>query len=140
MLYLIFIAQPLFSQSRPAPEYQLKAAFLYNFTHFIDWPADAFSSSEAPFVIGILGDDPFGPYIDEIVRGERHGSHPILVQRFAHVKDVRNCHILYINSNEANRLREALPAINRRRILTVSDASNFARWGGMIRFFKEDNS
>jgi hypothetical protein len=127
------------SQVKPQAEYQLKAAFLYNFTRFIEWPVQHYNSPSSPFIIGVLGKDPFGAYLDELVKGERIDGHPIEVQRFDDIKDIRRCNILFLHSDSALRLKEAIPALNQKGILTVSDASNFARWGGAIRFFKEDN-
>src|SRR5690348_11218885 len=68
----------------PVPgEYQVKAVFLFNFTHFVEWPADAFPGPAAPFVIGVLGQDPFGSALDEAVRGETVNGHPLVVQRYS---------------------------------------------------------
>src|SRR6202044_1020480 len=74
-------------------EYQVKAVFLFNFSQFVDWPAQAFTSPTEPFVIGILGTDPFGSHLDETVRGERIAGPPILVRRFTKVDEIADCHI-----------------------------------------------
>jgi hypothetical protein len=124
---------------KPPLEYQLKAAFLFNFTRFIDWPADAFTSPSAPFVIGIVGNDPFGNYLDEMVRGEKTGDHPIIVQHYRTAKDISNCQLLYINLQSAESIKEALSNINPHNVLTVSDADKFMKQGGDVRFFEEDN-
>lgn len=139
LLLLYLFMMPDAAKADTAPEYQVKAAFLYNFIRFIDWPPDAFSSPEAPFVIGILGNDPFGRYIDEIVKGEKAGNHPIVVQRYRNIKDIVHCHILFINTGEAIHLKEILSFTDRRSILTVSDSGNFTASGGIIGFFKEEN-
>lgn len=125
------------SQSSPALEYQLKAVFLYNFTHFVDWPADAFDSQYSPFVIGIVGNDPFRSYLDEAVANERLGSHIIRVERYANVQDIKPCHILFIGSNDPDEVRQILKKVSGKRVLTVGDSPNFAKWGGMIRFYTE---
>jgi hypothetical protein len=65
------------AQSSPDQEYQLKAVFLFNFAQFVEWPASAFPSPETPLVIGVLGEDPFGPYLDETVRGEKVNDRPL---------------------------------------------------------------
>ncbi len=131
-------AQAPIAQSSASKEYRIKAVFLFNFTQFVEWPAASFSGPAAPFVIGILGDDPFGTYLDEAVQNEKVNGHPLVVQRFRDVKDAKNCQILFLNSPDAEKMKENLSAVNT-HILTVSDADNFARMGGMIRFVKESN-
>lgn len=130
--------QLLYGQ-KPAPEYQVKAAFLYNFTRFIDWPTTAFRSPGSPFVIGIIGDDPFGGYITSIVKDEKVGTHPITLQRYQNIQEVTNCHLLFINTPATGRVKDIVSAIGRRSILTVSDMDNFTKYGGMVRFYKENN-
>ena len=119
-------------------EYNIKAAFLYNFTQFVEWPAKAFAGSEAPFVIGILGEDPFQSVIDETVAKEKVNGHPIVVRRYKEVQEVKNCHILYISMKEALKVTEILSAIPE-YVLTVSDIPNFARTGGMVHFINQSN-
>src|SRR2546430_1625474 len=64
----------------PSAEYQLKAVFLFNFAQFVEWPAQASTEPDAPLVIGVLGQNPFGSYLDELVRGEKVGPHPLVVR------------------------------------------------------------
>jgi len=122
-----------------AREYQVKAVFLFNFAQFVEWPPDAFPGATEPFVIGILGNDPFGPYLDETVRGEKVNNRSISIVRFARTEDIKTCHILYISRSEAGRLEQILAALRGRSILTVSDVEQFAHFGGMIRFVTENN-
>ncbi|MES2732377.1 MAG: YfiR family protein [Bacteroidota bacterium] len=124
----------LSAQTPPAREYQIKAGFLFNFTQFIEWPASAFVSTETPIVIGVLGEDPFNAYLDEIVSGETVNGHPLVVQRFKTISEVNTCHILFINITETAKLEEIVTSLKGRNILTVSDAANFMQQGGMIRF------
>lgn len=130
--------QLLYGQ-KPAPEYQVKAAFLYKFTRFIDWPTAAFRSPTSPFVIGIIGNDPFGGYIREIVKGEKVGSHPIIIQQYHNSQEVINCHMLFVNPPATSRVKDIVTAIGGRSILTVSDMENFTAYGGMVNFYKENN-
>jgi hypothetical protein len=122
------------AQSPVQREYQVKAAFLYNFSQFVEWPESSFSSVSAPFVIGILGNDPFGSFLDEIVSGEKTMGRPIIVKRYKDIKDAADCQILFVSENalESNDLSHP------QNILMVSDADNFINAGGMIRFFKEN--
>lgn len=120
----------------PSRANQVKAVFIYNFTQFVDWPSNSFSSNTSPFVIGILGADPFGSYMDSVVAGERFESHPIVVQHFTNAREARNCQILFINTAEP---ASVIKDLESRSILTVGDQNNFATTGGMIRFFIENN-
>jgi hypothetical protein len=121
-------------QSPRASEYQVKAVFLFNFVQFVDWPAPPAADSERPLVIGILGNDPFGPFLDETVHGERLGSRPIQLRRFHQIADIEECHVLFISRSESDRLPEILSVLKNRPVLTVSDGDAFADHGGMIQF------
>jgi hypothetical protein len=127
------------AQAAPPPEYQLKAVFLFNFAQFVEWPPSAFPAPDAPLVIGVLGEDPFGSYLDEAVRGESVNSHPLTVRRYRRVEDITSCHILFIGRPEQDRLEPVLDSLKGRSILTVGDAEGFARRGGMIRFVTDHN-
>jgi hypothetical protein len=127
------------AQGSVAPEYQVKAVFLFNFAQFVEWPPSAFPDSAAPLVICVLGEDPFGPYLDETVRGETVQAHPLAVQRYRHVEEIRGCHIIFVGRQEQGRLDEILDTLKGRPTLTVSDAEGFARRGGMIRFTTDRN-
>jgi uncharacterized protein DUF4154 len=127
------------AQTSIAPEYQVKAVFLFNFAQFVEWPPSAFPDSAAPLVICVLGEDPFGPYLDETVHGGTVHGHPMAVQRTHRVEEIRNCHILFVGRQEQERLEEILDTLKGRPALTVSDAEGFARRGGMIRFMTDQN-
>jgi hypothetical protein len=129
----------LLSAQTPTREYQVKAAFLFNFTQFIEWPAGSFSSTSAPLVIGIVGKNPFGNYLEETVSGENVNGHPLVVQQYKTVEDIKNCHILFLNLTDAAKIEQALTGIKSRSVLTVSDGPNFMKQGGMVRFFTRKN-
>jgi hypothetical protein len=120
-------------------EYQVKAVFLYNFSHFVDWPSATFVSSDRPFVICILGEDPFGARIDEAVRGEQINGHPLLVRRVHRVEELESCQILFIARSEGAQLGHILAALNHSSALTVSDLDRVAERGVMIQFTTENN-
>jgi hypothetical protein len=120
-------------------EYQIKAVFVFNFSHFVEWPPNDFASATAPFVIGILGEDRFGPRLDEAVRGERIDSHPLIVQRYHSAAEVGDCQILVIDRSEGPQLAQILHALNHRATLTVSELDHAAERGVMIQFVTESN-
>lgn len=136
-LLLLLVLNSMLSQAQsPTAVNQVKAVFLFNFTQFVTWPSFSFNGSNAPFVIGVLGNDPFGRYLDKVVEGEQVDGHPIIVKRYDEAGEVKDCHILFINnSNPAAVLKE----VSNQATLTVGDAENFARRGGMIRFYVENN-
>jgi len=120
------------ADSRPvAGEYQVKAAFLYNLIKFTDWPTNAFAAAESPIVIGILGEDPFGQTIDDLVRGEVVGVRPLIIKRLGTDGDLSGCHVLFVSRLEKDRA-SLLNRVKGLSILTVSDATEFAEQGGMV--------
>jgi len=120
-------------------EYQVKAVFVFNFARFVEWPAQAFTAPDEPFVIGIVGTDPFGARLDEAVRGERVGQHPLQVRRFRNADKIGACQILYIDRSEGAQLSQILTAVNQRNTLTVTDLDGAAQHGVMIQFVTESN-
>lgn len=139
LAFLVFMPGMLMQAQKPDREYQLKAVFLFNFTQFIEWPAKAFSEPETPLVIGVLGKNPFGDYLKQTVSDEKVNKHPLHIQYFNSVEEVRNCHILFINIPETERLGQTLSVLKGKNILTVGDAGSFLKQGGMIRFFTRDD-
>jgi hypothetical protein len=120
-------------------EYQIKAVFLFNFAQFVEWPASVFADAKAPLVIGVLGDDPFGPVLDEAVRGEKIDGHPLVVRRYRRADDIADCHLLFISRTESVQHERILARLKSRSLLTVGDTDAFNRHGGMVRFVTESN-
>lgn len=118
-------------------EYQIKAAFLFNFAQFVEWPPAAFADTNAPFCIGVLGNDPFGAALDETVQGEAIGSHSLTIRRSSQVDDLKNCQMIFISKSERKHLTEILSALDSRPILTVSEIEDFDQSGGIINFYLE---
>jgi hypothetical protein len=124
--------------SAPPNEYQVKAALLFNFVKFVEWPPNAFADANTPFVIGVLGQDPFGSYLDDTVRGERWNGRPLVVQRYRSAGELKNCHVLFISRSESDRLDQILASLKYRKILTVTDAAG-DNGGVIIRFINDGN-
>ena len=127
------------AQGGGSREYQLKAVFLFNFSQFVDWPADSFATEEAPLVIGILGSNPFGGYLESAITGEKVKGRPVVIRQYSNAADIKDCHILFINITEDKKREDIIAQLKGRGILTVSDAADFSRQGGMIRFFTVEN-
>ncbi len=121
-------------------EYELKAAFIYNFTQFTDWPVDAFASAAAPLVIGIVGEDPFGKTLDDVVRGEIVRGRPLVVKRLRADEDLRSCHVLFLSRSEKERLAALCGQLKDSPVLTVSDVDGFAQQGGMVNLLLVNNT
>lgn len=126
------------AQAPPATEYQLKAAYLWNFAKFIDWPATAFTNDTSPFVMGVLGDNPFGSDLELTVRGKQINTHPITVKPRVTLAEARQCHILFVSTSETNRLAEIFQSLSGTSVLTVGETGQFTEKGGMINFVFED--
>jgi hypothetical protein len=120
-------------------EYDLKAVFLFNFAQFVEWPEEAFPAEETPFVIGVLGDDPFGESLDATVAGETLNGRPFVVRRYRELDEIDTCHILFVSQSESSRIEQIAAALAERSILTVSDDASFARTGGMITLLTDNN-
>ncbi len=114
-------------------EYQVKAAFLYNFVKFVEWPADAFPNDGAPIIIGLVGNDPFGSKIDQMINGRFANGRRLVLKRFPDLRTLAYCHIVFICSSEKNNLRQLLSATGA-GVLTVSETDRFTQMGGMINF------
>ena len=117
-----------------AHEYDLKAAFLFNFAQFVEWPEDAFPSPSTPITIGIVGEDPFGTSLDEIVANETAHDRKLVVRRYKTVDEVDACHILFIGHAESKRLDRIPPRLGNHSILTVGETPDFTAHDGMIGF------
>lgn len=138
-LFTLLLPPEARTQSTVAPsrEYQLKAVFLFNFALFTEWPAAAFPEAKSPLVIGVLGDDPFGGYLDGLIKDEQAHDRPLIVQRYRRAEDIEKCHVLFVASSEAVQVSSLLSALKGRSILTVSDLADFTNHGGMVRFLTE---
>ena len=130
-------AAKLCSETAASPEYQIKAVFLFNFAQFVEWPPKAFPDPQTPVVIGVLGEDPFGAYLDETLRGEKTNGRPLVVQRYRRASEIKVCHVLFISRSEEGRLEQILASLKGRNVLTVADSNDFAARGGMVQFFTD---
>lgn len=118
-------------------EYAIKAAYLYNFAKYVEWPPGTFASTDAPLLICIAGDDPFGDALAAL-SGKMIENHPVEVRRLAVTTDLNPCQIVFVSRAEQGRFKALLAKLARQPILTVSDISDFAQAGGMIGLIEAD--
>ena len=127
------------SADQPQGEYQVKAAFLFNFARFVEWPPNASASATAPVDFCVLGDDPFGDALDRAVAGKTLNDRAMVVRRGKKVQELNGCDVLFISSSEKSRLAGILGALRAVPVLTVGECEDFAAQGGEVQFTLEDN-
>jgi YfiR/HmsC-like len=135
LLSAMFAAGTAQAQDSAPTEYQIKAAFLFNFAKFIDWPAAAFDGPTSPMVFGILGDNPFHEDLTRTLQNKSIADHPLVIREYRSAAQATNCHILFISPSEKKRLPEILKTLSGCSVLTVSETDHFTESGGMINFF-----
>ena len=124
-------------ESDVSKEYQVKAAFLLNFVQFVDWPAAAFPEPTTPISIGILGADPFGPYLDQIARDETVKSRSLIIRRSRDLADLKTCHVIFVSRSESGNTAQILAGLEQSSVLAIGETEGFAARGGIINFFIE---
>ena len=122
------------AQDSQPSEYQIKAAFLFNFAKFVQWPPAAFAEPTSPIVFGVLGDNPFHEDLARTIQNKRIDEHPLVIREFHALSEAKNCHILFISASEKSRLPEIMAALKGAGVLTVSETDDFIESGGMINF------
>ena len=121
-------------------EYTIKAAYLYNFGRYVTWPEGAFSEADTPFVIGVLGTDPFGEVLDTIAAEKKIEGRRIEVRRFASLDQYTPCHILFVNhSVDPEEQLDVIRRLGDSPVLLVGETPAFAERGGVMNFFVEEN-
>jgi uncharacterized protein DUF4154 len=124
------------SLARAESEYDVKAAYLFKFTKFVEWPPTAFASAEAPFVIGVVGRDPFSGGLDRLIEGNTTGARRLEVRHLAasDAAGLRSCQMIFVSASEERRLAAILSALQSRPVLVVGESEGFASAGGMLGF------
>lgn len=146
ILVMAFAAVSMIAGFSPVPaaeistpsEYEVKAAFLYNFVKFIEWPAGSFADDQSPLTFCVLGDDPFGKGFDPI-RSKTIHNRPVSIRHIDDPAAAGACHLLFISASEQDRVDDLLGSLDNRGILTISDMKKFALSGGMIAFVTVEN-
>lgn len=140
LFLLVSNGSPLaFAQSDSPSEYQVKAAFLFHFAQYVDWPPEAFQNASAPLTYCTLGEDPFHGALEASLNGKTIGTHPLRIKHLKQNRDANGCQVLFLSAAEEKSVVESLERLRGAPVLTVGDSENFARDGGMIRFCLQDN-
>jgi hypothetical protein len=135
ILSWLLLTVPCLRAQQPRPdEFQVKAAYLYNFGRFVEWPGESAQDKGRSFEICVLGMDPFGPTLDATLASETIGGKSVMAKRISKAQDVDGCRIVFISSSEENHLKDVLAALEKTSVLTVSDIPGFSQRGGMIGF------
>ena len=119
-------------------EYQVKAAFLFNFTKYVKWPESAFDNERSPIVVAVVGDDPFGRLLDEALHDKAIGARKYEVRRFKTAEDLEACHVLFVSASESTKIAKIGEHYASTSTLLIGDTEHFAVRGGAIGFYFED--
>jgi hypothetical protein len=119
-------------------EYQVKALFLVNFAKYVEWPATAFADTNAPVIIGVVGEKNIGPHLEKAIEGKNVCGRAIQFLAIEKEEDLAKCHILFISVSEKKHLSELLAKVNEMPVLTVGEAEPFISQGGIINFTKKE--
>jgi len=142
LLLLIYLGgiNMAWSQEGQAPSYELKAVFIFNFTKFVEWPPTTFDSEDQPFVIGVLGKNPFGRMLEEVVGNEKVDNHPIRIRYYNNTADIGNCQLLFVSDRGGDGFPRLAGLLQSKHILTVSDRKNFCQQGGVIHLYIQNQN
>jgi hypothetical protein len=136
-LVAVGLAAEALAQSERFREAEVKAAYLYKFAYFVDWPEGSFANARTPITIGVLGQDPFGATLDKLVEGVIVQGRSFQVRRFPQLGALGPCHILFVAASERERWGAIQENLKSAPVLTVADFSGFAQRGGIINFVIE---
>jgi uncharacterized protein DUF4154 len=137
-LTFLFFCAPVLAQDALS-EYQVKAAYLFNFLKFVEYPSESFADPLAPIVVGVVGEDPFGSTLPQVVTGKTVEGRDLVIRLYRPGEDLRGAHILFISASERKRLPMILSSLRGSSVLTVSDTAGFLDAGGMIQFLNEND-
>ena len=128
---------PGVAEGQAADEYQVKAAYMYNFAKFVDWPAQTFENAAQPIVFCVLGRTPLSQALQEALSGKVVDHRPLVFRQLTEAKQAGKCQVVFIGMADKKQLRAALEEVKTHSVLTVGDADGFTNEGGIIRFVLE---
>jgi hypothetical protein len=126
-------------QTNPSSEYQVKAAFLYHFAQFVEWPSEALKDAGTPLTYCTIGEDPFQGALDAALNGKTIGEHPLRVRHVKQEQDARGCQVVFIGESEKKLLGSVLANLKGNAVLIVGESEHFVQNGGTIGFLEEEN-
>ncbi|SRR5581483_8423923 len=138
--FIAFIASRGCFAAETTDEYQKKAECLFNFAKFVQWPAHKFSQPDAPFILGVIGTDPFRGLLEEAVQDQRINDHVVVVKHITSMEEMRKCHLIFVSRSESARLGPILAQVRGENVLTVGETDKFLSRGGIINFVSIDNA
>jgi hypothetical protein len=121
-------------------EYQVKAAYLLNFTRYVEWPPQSFTAPEAPVTICVLGRDPFGTVLDATVLGRTTHGRPLKIRRIRTDQEAAACHLVFMSKKTWRTQRDLPRTLQAQGILTVGESDEFAQEGGVIGFIIQNET
>lgn len=127
------------AQDSSLNEYAVKAAFLFHFAQFVEWPEEAFSKADSPLVYCTIGEDPFEGALEATFKGKAIGSHPLEVRHLKRAVEAQGCHVAFIGEPADKRIRDELANLKGSPVLTVGETEQFAKDSGMIGFCMEES-
>lgn len=136
---LLTACSEAFAQNDEKMEYPVKLAFLYNFTKFVEWPADSYRDASAALRICVMGNDPFADDLKEELETRTVGGRRVEIRRLKSRDTLKACQLVFVPATEKKRAVEIVAALNGSSALIVGESAGFIRQGGMINFTVEDN-
>jgi YfiR/HmsC-like len=133
---ILALVTPISARAQEVNEYEVKSAFLYNFTRFVDWPG---SSGGGPFCIGIVGADPFRGALGNVVKGRSVAGRVIAIKHFKPGDDLSGCEVVFVSATDPRKISAILARLKGEAVLTVGESRGFCSSGGMIGFAMQDN-
>ncbi len=118
-------------------EYDLKAAFVFNFVRHTKWPKSAFKDARSPLVVAVVGKDPFGKWLSSVFKGRKIGGRSVLIRRYTCAKDIGPVHVLILGKLDKKERKRCIEKIKRKPILTIADTGGAEAMGTMIGFYVE---
>lgn len=138
-ILILAMTTPVIGDETVSREYQVKAAMIFNFAQFVEWPADAFQSSDSPLVIAVVGTNPFGDVLERLVEGKTISGRAVGVKYFTSADRIGPCHVLFVPASLNRELSRIMRAIEGQPVLSIGETEEFPWAGGIIRFYTEDN-
>jgi YfiR/HmsC-like len=138
-LLSVFFTSHVAAEGNASSEYAVKAAFLFHFAQFVEWPPTAFKDANAPLTFCTLGEDEFHGALDESINGKTIENRPLRVQHLKQLQELGDCQVIFLGADNKKRIPALLSSLKDSPVLTVGETEHFAQEGGMIGLSLEEN-